>query len=101
MHPIRTLCIVAAVLAGAATPGFASTITYNFAVRVGVAVAELEDFTLQSVQPGDVLHGTLTIDTSLPDTNASPNVGQYIATGTPSAMSLTIGPYNPWPQETY
>lgn len=98
---VRTLLIVAAILAVAATPGAASTITYNFAVRVGRATVFVEDFTLGSVQPGDVLHGTLTVDTSLPDLSASPDVGLYVAAGAPSALSLTVGPYAPFPQETF
>ncbi len=103
MHrkPIRTLFVVAAMLGLAATPSFASPIIYNFAVRIGAAVAELQDLTLQSVQPGDVLHGTLTVDTSLPDINASPDVGQYLASSAPSTLSLTIGPYGIFQQETY
>ena len=94
--------VVAAMLAMAmTTPSDASTITYNFAVRIGVAVADVQDLTLQGVQPGDVLHGTMTIDTSLPDGNASPDIGQYVATAAPSAVSVTILPRNPFPQETY
>src|SRR5690349_21536036 len=96
-----TLVMLAALVAGVTTPGHASTITYNFSVRIGLAVANIQDFTLGSVQPGDVLHGTITLDTSLPDTNNSPDVGQYNATMGPSTMSLTVGPYNPFPQETY
>jgi hypothetical protein len=96
-----TLVMLAALVAGATTPGYASTITYDFSVRIGLAVANLQDFTLGSVQPGDVLHGTITLDTALPDTNGSPDVGQYNATMGPSTMSLTVGPYNPFPQETY
>jgi len=88
-------------LAVATTPGYASTITYNFAVRIGVAVANIQDLTLQSVQVGDVLHGTMTVDTSLPDVNAAPAIGQYLASSAPSALSLTIGPYGAFPQETY
>ncbi len=87
--------------AAAATPSHAATITYDFAARIDVAVANVSDFTLQSVQTGDVLHGTMTIDTSLPDQNASPDIGQYIATSAPSVLSLTIGPYGAFPQETY
>src|SRR5262249_17806903 len=43
----------------------------------------------------------LTVDTSLSDINASPDVGQYVATAGPSVLSLTIGPNPPYPQETY
>jgi hypothetical protein len=50
---------------------------------------------------GDVLHGTITLDTSLPDSNASPDIGQHNATSGPSAMTVTIGPNGPFPQETY
>jgi PEP-CTERM motif len=95
------LATVAGILSVATTPSLASTITYNFAVRVGVSIADLQDFTLESVQAGDVLHGTLTIDTALPDVNSSPDIGQYLASSAPSALSLAIGPYNPWPQETF
>src|SRR5690348_14972536 len=101
-NPVRTLFVVAAMLGLAATPSFASTITYNFSVRIGLAVTEeLQDFTLDSVQTGDVLHGTLTVDTSLPDINASPDVGQYVATSAPSRLSLTVGPYGMFQQETF
>ncbi len=103
MHrkPLRTLFVVAAMVGLAATPSFASTITYNFAVRIGLAVVQGPDFTLMSVQTGDVLHGTLTVDTSLPDINATPDVGQYVATAAPSRLSLTVGPYGMFQQETY
>ena len=96
---VRKLLLVVAMLA--ATPSYAATITYNFAARIGAAVANLQDFTLQSAQVGDTLQGTLTIDTSLPDVNASPDIGQDGATLAPSALSLTIGPFGPFPQETY
>jgi hypothetical protein len=43
----------------------------------------------------------MTINTSLPDLNASPDIGQYVATSVPSVLSLTIGPFNAFPQETY
>src|SRR6476660_5135130 len=99
--PGAMVAMVTALVAGATTPGYASTITYDFSVQIGVAVANLGDLTLQSVQQGDVLHGTITLDTSLPDTNGSPDVGQYNATSEPSAMSVTIGPYGKFPQETY
>lgn len=95
------LFVVAAMLAVAPTPSDASTITYNFAARIDVAVAFVQDFTLQSVRAGDVLHGTLTVDTSLPDLNGSSDVGQYVAKSAPSVLSVTIGPYNAFPQETY
>jgi PEP-CTERM motif len=98
---VRKLFFVVALLAAATTPSYATTITYNFAARIDVAVAPVPDFTLESVQTGDVLHGTMTIDTSLPDLNASPDIGQYIATSAPSALNLTIGPYGAFPQETY
>ena len=42
----------------------------------------------------------MTVDTSLPDLNASPDVGQYMATSAPSVLSMTIGPYGAFPQET-
>jgi hypothetical protein len=91
----------AAILAAATSPSFATTLTYDFSARIGLAVVEGPDLTLQSVQPGDVLRGTLTVDTSLQDVNASPDIGQYVATATPSLLSLTIGPYGPFPQETF
>jgi len=57
------------------TTSYATTITYNFAARIDVAMAPTPDFTLESVQTGDVLHGTMTIDTSLPDLNPRPTSG--------------------------
>ena len=97
---VRRLFIAAAMLA-ASTPSDAATITYNFKAQISVATANVQDFTLQSVQPFDVLPGTLTIDTSLPDLNASSDIGQFEATSAPSVLSLTIGPYGAFPQETY
>ena len=97
---VRKLFVVA-MLAATTTPSHAATITYNFATRVDVAVTPTPDLTLESVQTGDVLHGTMTIDTSLPDGNFSPDIGQYVATSAPSVLSLTIGPYGAHPQETY
>jgi hypothetical protein len=49
----RKLFLVAAMLA-ATTPSYATTITYNFAARIGVAVADVDDLTLPSVQAGDM-----------------------------------------------
>ena len=97
---MRTLFIAVAMLALATRPSDAGTITYNFAARIGVAVANV-DFTLESVQTGDVLHGAITIDTSLPDLSASPDIGDYVATAVPSVLSLTIGPFGAFPQEIY
>jgi hypothetical protein len=96
----RTLFLVVAML-GVMTPSYASTITYDFATRIGAAVQFVQDPTLQRVQLGDVLHGMITIDSSLPDLNASPDVGAYVATSAPSLVSLTVGPYEPYPQETF
>ena len=98
---VRKLFFFIALLAAATTPSYATTITYNFAARIDVAVAPTPDFTLKSVQTGDVLHGTMTINTSLPELKASPDIGQYVATSVPSVLSLTIGPFNTFPQETY
>jgi hypothetical protein len=98
---VRKLFFVVAILAAATMPSYGTTITYNFAARIGVAVAPTPDFTLESVQAGDVLHGTITINTSLPDLNAAPDIGQYVATSVPSVLSLTIGPFNTFPQEAY
>jgi hypothetical protein len=93
---------VVAVLAAATTPSYATTITYNFGARIEATFGFLEDFTLLSAQVGDVLHGTVTIDTSLPDLDASPDVGQYVAMSAPSVLSLTVGPYPPsFPQEAF
>jgi hypothetical protein len=100
MIDVRKL-FVAAMLAVAMTPSHATTITYNFAARIDVSVVNVPDLTLQSVQAGDVLRGTMTVDASLPDLNVSPDVGQYIATSVPSILSLTIGPFGAFPQETY
>jgi PEP-CTERM motif len=97
---VRKFFFVFAMLAAATTPSYAATITYNFAARIDVAVAST-DFTLESVQTGDILHGTMTVNTSLPDLNASPDIGQYVASSAPSALSLTIGPFGSFPQETY
>jgi PEP-CTERM motif len=97
---VRRLFFVVAMLAAATTTSYAATLTYNFAARIDVAVAST-DFTLESVQAGDVLHGTMTVNTSLPDLNSSPDIGQYVATSAPSALSLTIGPFGSFPQETY
>jgi len=83
-----------------ATTSHASTITYNFSARIDLATA-FTDLTLESVHTGDVLHGTMTVDTSLPDTNASADVGQYTATSAPAVLTLTIGPYGQFPQEIY
>jgi PEP-CTERM motif len=98
--PVRTILIAVAVLIAPTTSSYATSITYNFAVRIDSKLGADPDLTLQSVQPGDVLHGTLTIDTSLPDLDGSPNVGQYLAIS-PSALSLTMGPYGAFPQETF
>jgi hypothetical protein len=69
---LRKLLVAAAFLAAATSPTFATTLTYDFSARIGLAVVQVPDLTLQSVQPGDILRGTLTVDTSLPDNNASP-----------------------------
>jgi hypothetical protein len=97
---VRTLLIVVAMLA-AATPSFASTVTYDFATRIGASSVLVQDLTLQRVRPGDFLRGTITIDRSIPDQNGSADVGAYFATSAPSVMSLTIGPYGAFPQETF
>lgn len=96
-----TVAMVGALVAAAATPSYASTMTYDFAVRIGATTVFNEDFTLMSVQSGDVIHGSITLDTSVPDSNASPDIGQYHATSGPSVLSVTFGPNNPWPQETF
>jgi PEP-CTERM motif len=101
MIDVRKFFFVVAMLAAATTPSYAATITYNFAARIDVAVAPTPDFTLESVQAGDILHGTMTVNTSLPDLNSSPDIGQYVATSAPSVLSLTIGPFGSFPQETY
>jgi hypothetical protein len=61
-----TVAMAAALIAGATAPGYASTMTYDFAVRLGATT-----------------------------------VGQYNATSGPSALRVTFGPNNPWPQETF
>jgi hypothetical protein len=83
------------------TPSYAGTITYDFATRIVSAVHFVQDPTLQRVQVGDVLHGTITIDSTLPDLNPSPDVGAYVATAVPSLVSVTVGPYGPYPQESF
>ena len=97
---VRKLFFAVAMLAATTMASYAATITYNFAARIDVAVAST-DFTIESVQTGDVLHGTMTVNTSLPDLNFSPDIGQYVATSAPSALSLTIGPFGSFPQEIY
>src|SRR5262249_12602973 len=95
------LLAAAAILAATASPSFATTLTYDFSARIAFATVDGPDLTLQSVQPGDVLRGTLTVDLSSQDVNVSPDIGQYIATAAPSLLSLTVGPYGNFPQETF
>jgi hypothetical protein len=104
---VRKLFLAIAILAAVATPSFAATITYNFAANVVAPVDEVPDNTLVDVQflHGAVLHGAITIDTSLPDLDASPDIGLYSATSMPSVLSVTIGPFTRGvvtdPPETY
>jgi hypothetical protein len=72
---VRKLFFFIALLAAATTPSYATTITYNFAARIDVAVAPTPDFTLESVQTGDVLHGTMTINTRCPHSTPRPTLG--------------------------
>jgi hypothetical protein len=98
---IRKLVIGIATLMVAATPSYATTITYNFAARIDLATVFINDLTLDSVQSGDVLHGTITLDASLPDLDASADIGSYVAMSVPSVLSLTVGPFGMFPQETF
>ena len=82
---VRKLFFLVAMLAAATTPSYAATITYNFAARIDVAVALDARFYPRVRQARAVLHGTMTVNTSLPDHNASPDIGQYVATSAPSA----------------
>jgi hypothetical protein len=95
------LLAATALLAATSSTSFATTLTYDFSARIDARTVEGPDLTLQAVQIGDILHGTLTVDRSSQDVNVSPDVGQYIETAAPSVLSLTVGPYGQFPQETF
>jgi hypothetical protein len=90
---IRVLLLICVVLASTATSSFATVITYDYSAEITLVEKIATTELLGAVQFGDVFHGTITVDTSIPNTSVSPDDGNYAATSLPSILSVTIGPY--------
>jgi len=92
MKRIILSIIVAGIWAFCFCPSLAQAEPITIAIEAKVDSVEDRDGYLEGkINPGDIITGTYTYDSSTPDTNPSPYIGDYEHFAPPAGIFLTVG----------